>query len=96
VDFGGTNPVIYATTMESGDSAGDVCSNRLICIVDAGDPGTNLVARTLAVANGPLEGFRGLDFTPDLRPLITSEPVDVSTTTNVTASSAWRPIQFIL
>ena len=86
VDFSGTNPVIYATTMESADSAGDVCSNRLICIVDAGDPGTNLVAQTLAAANGPNEGFRGLDFTPDLRPLITSEPVDVSTTTNVTAS----------
>jgi len=87
VDFSETTtnyPVIYATTMEEGDGA-NVCSNRLIRIVDTGDPGTNLVAQTLAVANGNKEGFRGLDFTPDLRPLITSQPVSVDTTTNVSA-----------
>lgn len=86
VDFSGTNPVIYATTMESGDSAGDVCSNRLISIVDTNNPGTNMVVNTLAVANGPYEGFRGLDFTPDLRPEITLQPADINTTTNVPSS----------
>ena len=85
VDFSGANPVIYATTMEEGDGA-NVCSNRLIRIVDTGNPGTNLVAQTLAVANGVNEGFRGLDFTPDLTPLITSQPVGVDTTTNVSAT----------
>jgi hypothetical protein len=85
VDFSGTNPVIYATTMEEGDGS-DVVSNRLIRIVDNGDPGTNLVAQTLAVANGINEGFRGLDFTPDLTPQITLQPVNVDTTTNVSAA----------
>ena len=87
VDFSGTNAVIYATTMEEGDGS-DVVSNRLIRIVDTGDPGTNLVAQTLAVANGPNEGFRGLDFTPDLTPEITLQPVSVDTTTNVPAAFA--------
>jgi hypothetical protein len=85
VDFSGTNPVIYATTMEQGDGA-NTCSNRLIRIVDTGAPGTNLVAQTLAVANGINEVFRGVDFTPDLRPFITSQPVDVATTTNLDAT----------
>lgn len=88
VDFSYTTtnyPVIYATTMEEGDGA-NVCSNRLIRIVDTGDPGTNLVAQTLAVANGVNEGFRGLDFTPDLTPLITTQPVSVDTTTNISAT----------
>jgi hypothetical protein len=87
VDFSGTNPVIYATTTESADSSGDVCSNRLISIVDTGvAPGTNMVAVTLAAANGPNEGFRGLDFSPDLRPEITSQPQPIDTTTNVPSS----------
>jgi hypothetical protein len=84
VDFGGTNPVIYATTMEEGDGK-NVCSNRLIAIIDSGDPGTNLVAETLAVAHGTNEVFRGVDFTPDLGPLISSQPAGVNTTTNITA-----------
>ncbi|HEY1790091.1 MAG TPA: hypothetical protein VGJ73_18230, partial [Verrucomicrobiae bacterium] len=86
VDFSQTNPVIYATTMESADSAGDICSNRLISIVDTNNPGTNMVVTTLAVANGALEGFRGVDFTPDLRPEITVPPANISTTTNVASS----------
>lgn len=85
VDFSGANPIIYATTMEEGDGA-NTCSNRLIRIVDTGDPGTNLVAQTLAVANGIYEIFRGLDFAPDLRPAIASQPVSVDTTTNVSAA----------
>ncbi|HEX3624799.1 MAG TPA: immunoglobulin domain-containing protein [Verrucomicrobiae bacterium] len=86
VDFSGTNPVIYATTTESADAAGDVCSNRLISIVDTNNPGTNMVVTTLAVANGQLEGFRGLDFAPDLRPAITGQPQAINTTTNVASS----------
>jgi len=84
VDFSGSNAVIYATTMEEGDGK-NTCSNRLIRVVDSGDPSTNLVAQTLAVANGTNEVFRGLDFTPDLTPFITAQPVSISTTTNVTA-----------
>ena len=84
VDFSGVHPVIYATTMEEGDGK-NVCSNRLISIVDSGDPGTNLIAQTLAVAHGTNEVFRGIDFTPDLGPLITSQPASINTTTNITA-----------
>lgn len=85
VDYSGPNPVIYATTMEEGDGK-NTCSNRLISIVDTGDPGTNLVATTLAVANGVNEVFRGVAFTPDLLPEITLQPVAIDTTTNVPAS----------
>jgi hypothetical protein len=84
VDFSGANPVIYATTMEEGDGK-NTCSNSLISVVDSGDPGTNLVAQVLAVAHGTNEVFRGVDFTPDLGPLITSQPANVETTTNITA-----------
>jgi Immunoglobulin I-set domain len=80
-DFSGVNPVIYATTMEEGDGK-NTCSNRLIAVVDSGNPSTNLVAQTLAVANGTNEVFRGVDFTPDLTPLITSQPAGLNTTTN--------------
>jgi hypothetical protein len=82
VDFSGSNAVIYATTMDEGDGA-NTCSNRLIRIIDNGNPGTNLVAQTLGVAHGTNEVFRGVDFTPDLTPFITAQPVTVSTTTNV-------------
>jgi hypothetical protein len=85
VDFSGTNPVIYATTTEEGDGK-NVCSNRLIAVVDSGNPGANLVAQTLAVAHGTNEVFRGVDFTPDLTPLITAQPAGLSTTTNETAT----------
>jgi hypothetical protein len=85
VDFSGTNPVIYATTMENGttppgNSQGNPNQNRLIEIVDSGNPGTNLVAETLATAPSINESFRGIDFTPDLSPLITSQPANDSST----------------
>ena len=92
VDFSGTNPVIYATTMEAGalttgNKQGNANANRLLRIVDTGlAPGTNLVAITLATATTTNEAFRGIDFTPDLRPLITTNPVSVSTTNNGSAS----------
>lgn len=91
VDFSGTNPIIYATTMEYGttitnNSQGNPNQNRLIRIVDTGDPGSNLVAQTLATAGTTNETFRGIDFTPDLTPLITLEPVGYSTTNGGSAN----------
>jgi hypothetical protein len=92
VDFSGTNPVIYATTMEygagtTGNAQGNANNNRLIKIVDTGvAPGTNLVAITLATAPTTNESFRGIDFTPDLRPLVTNNPTGVSTTNGGSAT----------
>jgi len=93
VDFSGPNPVIYATTMENGaptyylggfgvnTAQGHQNNNRLIKIVDTGlNPGNNYVATTLAIAATTNEFFGGIDFTPDLRPLITSQPADYATT----------------
>ncbi len=86
VDFSGTNPVIYATTLDEGDGA-NTCSNRLISIVDNGAPDPNaLLAQTLATASNINEVFRGVDFTPDLAPLITAQPVDVDVITNTTVT----------
>jgi len=92
VDFSGTNPVIYATTMENGaptnytgglgvnTAQGHQNNNRLIRIVDTGvTPGTNYVATTLAVATTTNEFFGGIDFSPDLTPLITANPVNYET-----------------
>ncbi len=99
VDFSGTNPVIYATTMENGTptnypgglgvntAAGHQNNNRIIRVVDTGvAPGTNLVAQTLAVATTTNEFFGGIDFTPDLTPLIVTQPADYSTTNGGSAS----------
>ncbi|MDB6020228.1 MAG: hlyA 8, partial [Pedosphaera sp.] len=92
VDFSGANPIIYATTMETGttpvnNAQGNPNQNRLIRILDTGvNPGTNLVAQTLATASTTNETFRGIDFTPDLSPLITSEPADYSTINGGSAS----------
>jgi len=76
--------VIYATTLEEGDGS-TISSNRLIRIVDTGAPGTTNFAQTLAVA-GTNEDFRGLDFTPDLTPLITAQPSGASVGTNTTVA----------
>lgn len=87
VDFSGTNPIIYATTMEFGNTgAGNPNMNRLIRVVDNGNPGTNLVAVTLSTAPSTNENFRGVQFTPDLRPLITSQPLPASTTNGGSAT----------
>jgi hypothetical protein len=93
VDFSGPNPVIYASTMENGaatnyvggfgvnTAAGHQNNNRIIKIVDTGvNPGTNYVATTIAVAATTNEFFGGVDFTPDLRPLITGQPATYATT----------------
>jgi hypothetical protein len=92
VDFSGTNPIIYATTMENGypvvnSKAGHQNQNRLIRIEDTGSsPGTNLVAQTLAIATTTNEFFGGIDFTPDLRPLIVSNPANYATTNGGSAT----------
>ncbi len=85
VDFSGANPIIYATTMENGyptpnTAAGHQNQNRIIRIVDTGvSPGTNLVAQTLSIAGSTNEFYGGIDFTPDLTPLITSQPANYAT-----------------
>jgi len=90
VDFSSTNPVIYATTMENGqapNSQGNANNNRLIRIVDTGvAPGSAVVAQTLATAGTTNESFRGIDFTPDLRPQIDSEPANYATTNGGSAT----------
>lgn len=105
VDFSGTNPVIYATTMENGTpatypgglgvntAAGHQNNNRLIKIVDSGNPGTNYVATTLAIAATTNEFFGGLDFTPDLRPLISGQPAGYATTVNGSGSLFTTTVQ---
>ncbi len=56
-------------------------------MVDTGvDPGSTMVAQTLAIAATTNEFFGGIDFTPDLRPLITSDPASYSTTNGGSAS----------
>jgi hypothetical protein len=70
VDFSAAAPIIYATTAEA-------AANRLISIVDTGPLSIVKVLAT-AAAN---EVLRGLDFVPDLRPAILSQP-DSQTVTN--------------
>ena len=65
VDFSGVNPVLYATTVDSGSSN----TNRLVSLVDTG---SNAIPAVLAVSGA--SAFRGLDFVPDLRPLILAQP----------------------
>ena len=73
VDWSSSNAVIYATTTEGW--GGNVNSNRVVQIVD-----TNVNATVTTVAQSPSVQivYRGIDFTPDLRPVITSEPVGYS------------------
>ena len=99
VDFSGSNPIIYATTMENGGStnypggfgvntaAGHQNNNRIIKIVDTGvAPGTNMVAQTLAVATTTNEFFGGITFSPNLAPNITSQPAGYATVVSGTGS----------
>ena len=80
VDFNGAHPVIYGTTTEGFD--GDVITNRLVKWVDTNSAA---VATTLALA-GPNQAFRGIDFVPDLRPLIVTQPASAARTNGGSAS----------
>jgi hypothetical protein len=79
VDWSGTNPVIYATTSDSGwNSSNPYYGNRVIRIddtnsVSGGATITNTVI-TLAIAPVTNLVYKCVDFTPDLRPLITTNP----------------------
>lgn len=68
-DFSGSSPVIYATTAEAS-------SNRLVSIVDTGAP----AMPKLLVSAGGNRIFKGLDFVPDLRPVIVGQPQSQSVT----------------
>jgi hypothetical protein len=63
VDFSTPAPTVYATTTEAS-------ANRLICIVDTN---SSAGATTIATA-GQEQVFKGLVFTPDLRPAILVQP----------------------
>ena len=79
VDFGQTPPVIYATSVETNaTSSGVQAGNHLVRIVDSG-AGATFTDLAQAKTN---EVFRGVDFTPDLRPLIVTQPSPA--TNNVT------------
>jgi hypothetical protein len=74
VDFSGANPVVYATTTESS-------TNRLIAITDIG---SGSPATTLAIAASNTV-FRGVAFTPESAPAITTQPQDQSACSGSTA-----------
>ena len=101
VDFSGTNaghlchhlhgkwspPPITPAVLVVNTQQGHQNNNRIIMLVDTGvSPGTNYVAQTLAVAPTTNGFFGGIDFTPDLRPLITSNPSSYSTTNGGSAA----------
>jgi hypothetical protein len=84
-DFTGTSPILYATTTES------TVSNRLVRIVDTGAGST-----VITLANsGHQQSFRGIDFAPDARPVISVPPQSQTAlsggevTFSVSASSAF-------
>jgi len=80
-DFSGTNPVIYATTCDFSFYSGNFNSNRVVRIVDT-NTSFSIVDVTnftvIAQAHGTNVGFRAIDFTPDLRPVINSVSDDQS------------------
>ncbi|HLH53478.1 MAG TPA: immunoglobulin domain-containing protein [Verrucomicrobiae bacterium] len=75
VDLSGPNPILYATT-------GEASANRLISISDTGPLS---IIRVLATASAN-EVFRGLDFVPDLRPVIVSQPQSQTVTNGAQAN----------
>ena len=83
VDWSGANPVIYATTSDSGwNSSNPYYGNRVIRIddtnaVSGGATITNPVT-TLAIAPVTNLVYKCVDFAPDLRPGITTNPASWS------------------
>lgn len=107
VDWSGTNPVVYATTADCGnDNKDPYYGNRVIRINDTNtvQTGVSLIATTnllTTVAVPPTVNglvvtnivYKSVTFTPDLRPVITTQPASWSAVVgdnvsfNVTASS---------
>ena len=100
VDWTGSNPVVYATTADSGWNSGSpYYGNRVIRINDTNTTtsGLSLIATTnilTTVAKPPGEGllqltnvvYKSVTFTPDLRPAITTNPMSWSAAVGDTAS----------
>ena len=83
VDWSSDHPIIYATTTDSGwNSSNPYYGNRVIRIDDtnsvtSGATITNTVT-TIAIAAVTNLVYKCVDFTPDLRPLITTNPASWS------------------
>ncbi len=80
-DFSGTNPIIYAVTCDFSFYNGNFNSNRVVRIVDTNTTFSAVDVTNFTViaqATGTNIGFRGIDFVPDLRPIITSVSDDQS------------------
>lgn len=60
MDFSGSSPIIYATTMEGYN--GFVNSNRVVRVVDTG---ASAPVTTVAQATSDETAFRGIAFTPE-------------------------------
>jgi hypothetical protein len=94
VDFSGPAPVIYATTVEG--FGGNMNSNRVVRVVDTN---ASTSVNTIVQAKSVQVAYRGIDFTPDLEPLITSAPASQSVvagssvTFSVSASSLY-PVSY--
>ena len=101
VDWSGTNPVVYATTTDTGYAGSTYYGNRVIRINDtnAVASGTNIILTTnmnilTTVVKPPGDGlnqltnvvYKSVTFTPDLRPVITSQPASVSAAAGDTVS----------
>lgn len=92
VDWSGTNPVVYATTGDSGwNSSNPFYGNRVVRIDDTNlvTSGINIIATTnilKTIARPPVVGglqitnliYKSVAFTPDLRPVITNNPANWS------------------
>lgn len=105
VDWSGTNPVVYATTTDSGWAIGNpYYGNRVIRLNDTNTiaTGTNIVVTTnmnilTTVARPGLDAngiqitnviYKSVTFTPDLRPVITTNPENKSVVVGGSASFA--------
>jgi hypothetical protein len=83
VDWSGANPVIYATTSDSGwNSSNPYYGNRVIRIDDTNSVtgGVTITNPVVTIAIAPVTNlvYKCVDFTPDLRPLITTNPASWS------------------
>ena len=94
VDWSGTNPVVFATTGDTGFAGSPYYGNRVIRVNDTNTTtsGANIIVTTnmniltTVVKPGTAGGvpltnvvYKSVAFTPDLRPEITSNPSDWST-----------------